>query len=332
MSKIGLRNLVLGLVAVLSVSGASVAIGLFVLDRIGIDVARRIWLLRESILGPQPAGVHQASDRYGWVHVPSAIGWKRVVPDFDVEYHIDERGHRLTPGGPSSSAPIVLFLGGSFTFGSGVEDDETYPAILQAAWPELRVVNAAVNAWGTTHALLALNDELAANDRIVLVVYGFITHHMFRNYLRKSWLDILKTSNERRNPYFELVGGQLVFKGLADPALDGLPDTPELARTEVLLTKNLLNAMATRCAEYDVPFVVAYLPDGSHERKSLSMLGRGSATQTDIDLRSSLKYKKMRFEHDIHPHPKGHREIASILRPYLESRLTQRTSSTAAER
>ena len=46
---------------------------------------------------------------------------------YDVVYSIGPHGFRSTRGG-GPGADTYLFFGGSYTFGEGVDDDETYPA------------------------------------------------------------------------------------------------------------------------------------------------------------------------------------------------------------
>ena len=314
--------LIMGLVTILLAGTAAAMIGLFTLDRLGMDVSRRLWLAKLAVFGPEPIGIWQLSDRFGWTHIPSATGRERIVPDYDVRYRIDPLGHRLVPGAPPAGAPVALFLGGSFTFGLGVEDSETYTANLQRAWPGLRVVNAAVHAWGTTQALLMLEDKLSGNDQIALVVYGFISQHPQRNYLRRSWLDTLSQWETRRNPYFEIDRDRIVFQGLAGPVRDGVPDSPELDRRELLMTRLLLRRMALLCADRNVPFVVIYLPDGTPiPGPAFPVLVRAVGAEAVFDLRPLLNFSQLHFKHDYHLSPLGHSEVASKLLPFLEARL-----------
>ncbi len=315
------RELTLRLITILLVAGMMISVSAFAVDLIGIDMSRQIWLLRVYVFGPEPVGIFRQDDVYGWTHIPSSVGRQRVVPDYDAIYHIDSLGHRRTPQPPPPGAPQVLFLGGSFTFGHGVNDTEPYPALLQRTWPDLKVVNAATNAWGTAQAYLALNDEFEKGEQTVLVVYAFITHHLQRNYLRKRWLDRLIDIGDRRNPYFELTRqGRLVFRGLADSERDGLPHSNELMEQEALITEKLIAAMAMRCAQRGVPFVVVILPDGT-QTFGASIVKRGAGDQAVIDLRPLLDNNQIRYAHDIHLHPEGHREVADILRPLLEKRM-----------
>jgi hypothetical protein len=175
------RDIKMALISVLIAGGATIAVGLFALDYMGAEFSRQVWLLKEYLLGSEPVGIFREDDIYGWAHIPSSVGRQRLVPDYDAVYHIDSLGYRTAPNAPPLDTPKILFLGGSFTFGQGVEDSEPFPTVLQQAWPNIRVVNAGVNGWGTAQAYLKLNDEFARNDEIVMVVYGFITHHLKRN-------------------------------------------------------------------------------------------------------------------------------------------------------
>ena len=314
------RGAVMGLATMAVVGTATLAIGLFVLDLAGVDLYRQAWLAKVGIFGAEPIGIFKADERFGWVHAPSVTGRHRIVPDFDVEYHIDALGHRVVPGASGRDAPVVLFVGGSFTFGEGVEDHEAYPALLQRDWQNLKIVNAAVSGWGTVQALFALERELKIHDSIALVVYAHISHHRQRNYLRRSWLDLLMESEGRRNPFFEIIGSQLVFKGLADPVRNGLPDSHELALRESLITQALLKRMLNISAARAVPFVVVHLPDGS-TKTELDILARGVGRDGVIDLRPRVDYNSIHFEHDTHPRPDGHLQIAEALRPLLNARL-----------
>lgn len=192
-----------------AIAGFALALGLVAAHLLGFDLERQFWLAKTRLFGKEPVGIWREDSRYGWSHEPNSTGRHREVPDFDVPYHIDSNGRRRTLGAANHPARKILFLGGSFTFGHGVEDGEPYPALLQQQWPELECINAGVNAWGTTQALLTLQDEFEKGERFDLVVYGFISHHVSRNHLRRSWLDVLQAGRDRRNPWFALEGEEL---------------------------------------------------------------------------------------------------------------------------
>jgi len=94
---------------------------------------------------------------------------------FGVPVSIDEDGFRA-PAGRSVDSPsaTILMLGDSVTFGVGVAEPETFAGRLQAARPDLRIINAAaplynmedyrnllerlpLESWGVRHAYLFYN-------------------------------------------------------------------------------------------------------------------------------------------------------------------------------
>lgn len=118
------------------------------------------------------------------------------------------RGLLPVPPVKEPQARRILILGDSFTFGVGVGDDETYPAILKSALsryeiPDLEkgarrfeIVNAGCPGWGTENELAfwrARANELAPD--LVVIAY-------FRNDL----------ADNMRHMLYRLKDGQLVYK------------------------------------------------------------------------------------------------------------------------
>jgi hypothetical protein len=127
-------------------------------------------------------------------------------PEFKVTIRQNRWGFR---GGPLERAKgdrrRVLVLGDSFTYGVGVEDDETFSARLEQLEPGLEVINTGANGYGTGQELLLLRDEgLAFEPDIVLVAF--------------FWNDIANNV-ERKDVRFDLRDGQLVYPARRD----GLP-------------------------------------------------------------------------------------------------------------
>ncbi len=278
--------------------------------------------LRARWFGPDPIGIWQSDPVLGWSHRPSSSGGHHHPTNFDVRYNIDRDGNRRDPEpGPG---PEILFLGGSFTFGYGVTDGQTYPAILQREFSGLKVVNGGAMAWGTVHAWLKLNHRLEQPERPAMIVYGFIDHHRQRNWLRRSWLETLKRKNDFKNPRVEIVDDQVVWQGLADPEVHGLPDSETVVEAENEITVRLLEEMALSCRREGVPFLVAYLPDGSdatHRHPLQSTFDLLAEEGSFIDLRSIIDHPRARFPNNNHPSAEGHRMIAEELEEPIRSRL-----------
>jgi len=299
-------------------SGAAIALALLLAQSVGINVTWELWYLANKVMGPTRIGIWQEDATFGWVHNANSSGRHRKPLAYDVTYTIDAHGHRVTAG--SYDLPEVLILGDSLTFGQGVEDNEAYPALLQEQLPGVKVINGGVSAWGTTQALLKLQQQLQEHDTIRLVVYTVINHNLDRNYLRKSWLEHIDKSRGLRVPYYDVVDGQLVFQGLADPQQDGLEESPELRDKEQTLTRLLLTEMASLCAERSIPFVVVYLPT-EDERDFSALLASAVGEAWLVDLRQEIDYATSQLRFDPHPSPEGHRRIAAALGPVLRQLL-----------
>jgi hypothetical protein len=319
------RLILLSIVALLSIA-IVLGIGFFALDATGYEPTRRLWILRQRIFGIEKVGIWQDDPKLGWRHLPDSVGRHRNLPDFDVRYRIDAHGHRATPA--PYTLPKVLVLGGSFTFGHGVEDAASYSALLEAKLPGYKVINGAVNAWGTSQVVLKLEESLARYNDIRLVVYGFIEHHRFRNHLRKDWMQHLSESRDRRLPYFILDGDGLAFRGLADSKTHGMPASPELDRTEDAMNNALLRALVRQTEEHSIPLLVVHLPDGS-PREQGEWVERAVGAEHFLDLRRHDPFQHHRFEHDNHPTAGGHRLVADHLIPQLTDMLADpRDAST----
>lgn len=297
----------------------SIAAMLVIAHAAGINVGRQLLYLQTSIFGPIKVGIWQEDSRKGWEHLPNSVGHQKKPLVYDVTYHIDNQGHRVTSG--TYDLPKILLLGGSFTFGEGVEDQEAYPALLGEAFPEYKIVNAGVSAWGTGQALLELEEELATHDDIELVAYGFIAAHVERNSVRRSWLKHLAATRNFKNPRFELEGETLIYKGLADPQQDGMEAGPALDQQEFDLTMAMLAEMQAICEAANAPFLVVFLPDNAVDQDLSQAIAARIGADNLVDIQDLFSDPKARLRFDGHPSPLGHRLIADAMTPILKSRL-----------
>ena len=137
-SLMGKLLLAFGAVAV-SVSFAVVAFSF-----LGIDLKQRIERVFSIPRFSPGVGIWRDHPRYGWENRPDAIGYHKT-DDFEVTYTIDSSGNRLIPV-PEDPAGEIVLLGCSFTFGYGVNDDESYGAVLaKKYWPRIEVINRSAN-------------------------------------------------------------------------------------------------------------------------------------------------------------------------------------------
>lgn len=178
--------------------------------------------------GEMDAGLIQYDERLGWRHQSNWSGMHHHI-DFTAGYHTDPRGFRKT-GQPAKGAP-VLVLGDSFTFGIGVQDQETFSARLQERLPQQRFLNAGVIGYSTDQELLYLDNLLLGlkSDSILLVVY--LGNDLIDNLRR------IPIQAQRQKPFFVLEDGkELMLKNSPVPFSQSPPSPQTTSYTREILT------------------------------------------------------------------------------------------------
>ncbi|HEU0107849.1 MAG TPA: hypothetical protein VFT38_16830 [Vicinamibacteria bacterium] len=105
----------------------------------------------------------------------------RRHPRAGLAYHVftSDRRARVSRRGERTPPEVsLLTVGDSFSWGHGVENEDTYTARLARRWG-MPAANLAFSAYGTVQSLQMLQRSLDLRPR--LVVYGFIADHMKRN-------------------------------------------------------------------------------------------------------------------------------------------------------
>lgn len=124
---------------------------------------------------------------------------------YDVTYTIDDDGLRTTPRGYST--PQALFFGCSYTFGEGVQDDETLPALFGAG-TGISAVNFGFHGYGPHQMLRALELDLPrafGHGSATVALYTAHPTHIDRANGRSAW--------DQQGPKYELTDGTLQYRG-----------------------------------------------------------------------------------------------------------------------
>jgi hypothetical protein len=115
----------------------------------------------------------------GFVPTPNSSTTRTDGPTLSYHVYTDRRGARVSnPGDQSADKLDVLFIGDSFTWGHGVENENTYAALV-AQHLHLASANLAMASYGTTQALQMLRRNLDSRPRTV--IYPIVTDHWRRN-------------------------------------------------------------------------------------------------------------------------------------------------------
>ena len=125
------------------------------------------------------------------IHTPDPIlGWKNregayFVPPYspgekEINYTFFSDGSRATSaqqdGSPKSDDGLIV-VGGSFSRGFAISDENTFACKLQERFPFLSVVNYGTAGYGTYQSLLILEQALPNIEAPKFIVYGFFHGH-----------------------------------------------------------------------------------------------------------------------------------------------------------
>lgn len=138
--------------------------------------------------------IFKFNSRLGWI---SKEG-KYLITSSDKakinKFTIEKDSNRSSGKPKDRTLKEIILVGGSFTQGAGVSDDETFAYQLQLLLPKHKILNFGQAGYGTLQSFLLLNQILENNSKKSIVIYGFITHHLRRNVARGEWLEILQKS------------------------------------------------------------------------------------------------------------------------------------------
>ena len=145
----------------------------------------------EALVGWVQAGVRKgravyqqrgvADPRYGWIPQPSSTITEQALGR-DIHWAFNREGYRVQKqeDEPAPALPTILFTGESMALGLGLDQAETYPALI-AARRGVQCVNVAANAYASDQAYLRLIDAMPRFRRLVATVTVFLPVQLSRN-------------------------------------------------------------------------------------------------------------------------------------------------------
>ena len=252
-------------------------------------------------------------------------------------------GERKVPGYGLNDGPEVLFLGCSYTYGYGVNDNESFPALIQENHSDWNIRNAAVVGYGTTQHLIQLRERIKKNPP-ECVILALSSVHLIRTVLSQRYRSNLKIGFKRssakvdnrmkgaRFPYMNRCG-KIAYQNW-ETMYSEIPGRYWLATANFLqiqsdnsqdakcnpveITSCIINEMAQLCDEKNVAFGVICL-DTDHKTAKIEQKVK-SVPWKNVGF--SFKSKKYtHLPHDSHPNRKGHDKIASTVDPFIQSLL-----------
>jgi hypothetical protein len=245
--------------------------------------------------------------------------------------------HPLATYTDTRSKPEIWIMGCSFTHGWSLNDQDTYPWLLQAHLPEYEVVNYAVEGYGTLHALLQLREALTTQPTPRMVVYAYASLHDGRNtFLRNRRKTIAPWNGlgPLLQPHVWLDRHGHLRSAMATVEYTEFPFMRYSALVHFLemtynrledswfhshqVSQRLLLEMAELANQYNVEFILATIAEDARTREMLAFAQAHGLMGVDISVNSS-RYEYTNEPHDSHPSPLANAHYAERLETFLRT-------------
>ncbi len=244
--------------------------------------------------------------RKGIVHTTNSAGWRTVTNQ------------------PEQYRGAIGFYGCSFTYGTSLDDRETFTSLLQAEFTDFKILNRGVGGHSTVQSLLSFRSDLLRH-KVQAAIFPVISDHKYRNaphpqrmrvFLSPEW----HTIGVEHFPYANLKPGggvNIRYVPIWQPVLrhDGLryflPDEIMLNG----LTVGVLKEVRRLASEFSIPVGVVLL-DNLDVEFNQSLLNEVEGT-TDISTPHDAEHRFI--PHDLHPNVRANIQYAERLRPIVNS-------------
>ncbi|KCZ93999.1 hypothetical protein HJO_01450 [Hyphomonas johnsonii MHS-2] len=181
------------------------------------------------------------------------------------------------PARVASSGHRLCIYGCSFTYGTGLADDETFTALLQALLPDARVHNRGIGGHGTVQNLLQFRTDLR-EGAVDAAIFAVISDHKYRNIVHPHRMRQVRGPEwhrigiEHRPTAHRAADGTLAIRyspfwrpGLMYSDLDGyLPDAEDILPDDYSINSTTFAVLETAkemAQSHGVPLLIALLDD-----------------------------------------------------------------------
>lgn len=279
-------------------------------------------LIREICL--KDAGNKEYMYRYKNNENPAPKYYKKI---YDVGYSVFEPGFRYTKGNENSDN-IYIFLGCSFTFGGGLEDNETLPYYFSSSMNfKNGVLNFALAGKATNTVLNIFNHDIAASfigqRNVKRFIYGLMQDHLYRNFnvscygANDNWIYKSGKWIRTKQPFgiFKIIFARsYIFQKIVDPKIEQYNKN----FYEDYLLENFKEIDKIIIEKYNSKLTIIIWPDVFLNERLLKGL-----KELNIDIIILPEYfnsEEYKIKDNRHPNAKANKEIANILMKHLNNK------------
>lgn len=247
---------------------------------------------------------------------------------YDRIYNIYSNGFRYTKCNLKSNENYVFF-GCSYTFGAGLNDEQTLPYYFSKLMNfEKNVLNCGVPGRSTNSAINILESGLipaftCENSKNQYFIYSLINDHIQRNfrissYPKDNWLyknRIWKMGGQPFGSVKRMFARSYIFNSVFDNIINEY--NKEYYENYIIQSLNYMKEKAE--TRYKAKFIVVVWPQ--IEGSPLSFIGKIKKTNPDlIFLPEYFKDCGYMIKDDCHPNAKANEELAKIIMDYINNK------------
>ncbi|MFH0944476.1 MAG: hypothetical protein V2A76_04690 [Planctomycetota bacterium] len=265
---------------------------------------------------------------YGRFPSPGEFDLTITVPQTPIPYHFkvrtDEEGYRTTSTDPAAleNLPEIWVFGCSFTWGMPLDNEKTFPWLLQQRLPGWNVKNYAVYAFGNVHALMQMREFLDDRGRKppAVAVFAYCSFHRKRNVAAPSWLrpETLtpKFRPDMRYPRASIENDRVRIDLVSFLVPDEAEDPP--IEEQNLVTLAIFRELAEECRKHGIkPVLGVQFVNG--ESDPVPDYCRDELGFTVVDMQVDIKDPRYNvLPYNRHPSAEAHRLYADKLTPVLQ--------------
>jgi hypothetical protein len=228
----------------------------------------------------------------------------------------------------------IGIFGCSFTHGWSVNDDETYPWLLQQQLPNCEVVNFGVGGYGTVHSLIQLRNALDEERKPDVAVIAYCSFHDERNTFLRTRRKVVAPYSRLGDilqPYARLErnGGLRIqmaeaiyseFLGMRHSALSHCLETAYNSVEDRLcgsreVTRAIIREFSDLCIRNNIALVVAGMDGRAADMLDYCATSGIRVTSLAVDL---MEPGNSNRPYDNHPSAKAHKIYAQKLCAFLK--------------
>jgi hypothetical protein len=292
-------------------------------------------------------GFYDKDSLLGYKHKPGKFDVK-LKKNFSFSINHDTLGLRITQSQKDSlMRPEIWIMGCSFTHGWSVNDEETFPWIIQSKLKKHKIVNWGTSGYGTIHFYLQLKKALEKGVQPEIVVLNHANFHFDRNVFSYFRRRVVSSSNHLGdlNQPFGIIDtdGELIInqsKVIYNPwplarklALvfylqNKIEDFRDQSKNDQQVTTLLLKKIVELCKQKNIQLLITNIWDDKTYIEEFSSTYQIPFVNLAVDL-NKKEFTNRPF--DSHPSAMAHQEYAKKLLDFITVRFLKSTPERCKE-